>query len=119
MIMKLIFAFTASPVCEPPHRAGWSGKKSGKDLRKQLVGLLSAPMKHPALLAVLFLGCAHQSAPAPAPAPAAPAPLGVEAAGKLHGFLHKLKCGDRQDDRSCKLSPDQERSRTDVVLAGD
>jgi hypothetical protein len=72
-------------------------------------------MKHPALLVVLLFGCAHQ----PAPTPAVPAPLAVAAAGKLHGFLHKLKCGDAQDARSCKLSPDQERSRTDVVLAGD
>jgi len=78
-------------------------------------------MKHPALFVVLTLCCSHQAAapPTPSPAPAAPAPLKVEAAGKLHGFLHKLKCGDPQDARSCKLSPDQERSRTDVVLAGD
>jgi hypothetical protein len=72
-------------------------------------------MKHPALLVVLLLACAHQPPPPPPP----PAPLPVAAAGKLHGFLHKLKCGDLQDARSCKLSPDQERSRTDVVLAGD
>lgn len=70
--------------------------------------------------------CAHQSAPAPAQpsevassASSATAPLGPEAAGKLHGYLVKLKCGDAQDARSCKLSSDQEKSRLDVVLAGD
>ena len=84
-------------------------------------------MKHPVALVALVVplalslaGCAHKAAePAAAPAPAAPAPLPPEAAGKLHGYLHKLECGALQDARSCKLSADQERSRTDVVLAGD
>lgn len=68
-------------------------------------------------------GCAHQqpapSEPAAPAAPPAPAPLELKAAGNLHGYLHKLKCGAPQDARSCKLSPDQERSRLDVVLGGD
>jgi hypothetical protein len=46
-------------------------------------------------------------------------PMGVDAAGALNGYLLKLKCGAAQDARSCKLSSDQERSRLDVVLAGD
>ncbi len=96
-------------------------------------------MKHaltPSLffIASLATACAHQS-PAPAPEAAAPATasaagtasaaattataLPIEAAGKLHGYHVKLKCGAAQDARSCKLSSDQERSRLDVVLAGD
>lgn len=71
----------------------------------------------------LTLGCASQQAgPPPAsatPAAATTAAVGIEAAGKLHGHLHKLKCGALQDARSCKLSPDQERSRMDVVMGGD
>jgi hypothetical protein len=66
------------------------------------------------LLPALFAACAHHNVPAPAPALDAAA-----AAGKLHGFVHKLKCGEAQDARSCKLSADQEKSRLDVVLAGD
>ena len=76
--------------------------------------------------AITTFSCAHKEAPPapapaaePAPAPTAPAPLGPEAAGKLHGYLHKLKCGAAQDKRSCKLSADQESSRLDVTLAGD
>ena len=87
------------------------------------------------LVALSLLGCAHKEAPAPSatdPSSATAsasasasasssgtATLGPEAAGKLHGFLHKLSCGAPQDARSCKLSSDQERSRLDVVLAGD
>lgn len=77
------------------------------------------------LLATTSTSCAHQAAPVMVAPPAgagtataAPA-VGIEAAGKLHGYLHKLKCGEAQDARSCKLSADQERSRLDVVLAGD
>jgi hypothetical protein len=82
-------------------------------------------------LGLVILGtvaCAHAPAqPAnEAAAPAGPAPAstpesagGVAAAGRLHGYLVKLKCGAPQDSRSCKLSSDQERSRLDVVLAGD
>lgn len=75
----------------------------------------------PLVLVSFILACATQAPPPPAaaPTPAAPAPLTAEAAGKLHGHLHKLKCGALQDARSCKLSADQERSRMDVVLAGD
>jgi hypothetical protein len=67
-------------------------------------------------LTVLVAGssssCAHrESAVGAAP--------GIAAAGKLHGYLFRLKCGEAQDARSCKLSPDQERSRLDVVLGGD
>jgi hypothetical protein len=69
------------------------------------------------LLAVALSACAHNQAPVSGPA--APAALGPQAAGKLHGFLHKLSCGQAQDARSCKLAPEQERSRTDVVLGGD
>ena len=76
------------------------------------------------LLATISTSCAHQLPPVMVAPPAgagtataAPA-VGIEAAGKLHGYLHKLKCGDAQDARSCKLSADQERSRLDVVLAG-
>ena len=77
-------------------------------------------MKHTLTLALLIGlcsgACAHKDTAGP-PAPAAP--QGPEAAGKLHGHLHKLKCGEAQDARSCKLSADQERSRLDVVLPGD
>jgi hypothetical protein len=89
-------------------------------------------MKHlPLAVSSLFVafllgGCAHQPAPAPAADPAVAsstsagaAPVGPEAAGKLHGYLFKLQCGALQDSRSCKLSPEQEKSRLDVVLAGD
>jgi hypothetical protein len=62
----------------------------------------------------------------PVPSPTVPAvpgsplgPMGADAAGALNGYLLKLKCGDPQDSRSCKLSSDQERSRLDVVLSGD
>ena len=78
------------------------------------------------LLATAPASCASQSPPPVMVAPPAGAVtatasplLGIEAVGKLHGYLHKLKCGDAQDARSCKLSADQERSRLDVVLAGD
>jgi hypothetical protein len=108
---------------------------------------MKSPLPRSWLLAGLcaLLGCAHRSsqpAAAPAPAaesPAAPSPsspsipspsvpdvpglplgpMGVDAAGALNGYLLKLKCGAAQDARSCKLSSDQERSRLDVVLAGD
>src|SRR5688572_5283284 len=80
------------------------------------------------LVVLCTVACAHAPAPPAneAPAPAGPVPTaapessgGVAAAGKLHGYLVKLKCGAPQDSRSCKLSSDQERSRLDVVLAGD
>ena len=45
-------------------------------------------------------------------------PLSPEAVGKLHGYLHKLMCGDLQDDRSCKLSSDQEQSFLNVIVLG-
>ncbi len=68
-----------------------------------------------------MISCAHGQAPAPATTEHAPAAaaLGPDAAGKLHGYHVKLKCGAAQDKRSCKLSSDQERSRLDVVLGGD
>jgi hypothetical protein len=88
---------------------------------------LVPPLAAAPMIAILLVGaCAHQPAPAPAPEPAAAASpaagagaLGPEAAGKLHGYLFKLSCGELQDSRSCKLSPEQEKSRLDVVLAGD
>jgi hypothetical protein len=77
---------------------------------------------HLVLLIVASVSCAHaQPSPAPAPtgAEVASPTGGPAAAGKLHGYLFRLKCGEAQDARSCKLSPEQERSRLDVVLAGD
>jgi hypothetical protein len=71
------------------------------------------------LLTLSAAACAHTTATVPAGPTLTATPLGPEAAGKLHGFLHKLKCGEAQDARSCKLSPDQERSRLDVVIPGD
>jgi hypothetical protein len=90
--------------------------------------MLTDHLRTPLLAATLIaVACAHATpatpAPDPAPgasaAPAAPAALGPEAAGKLHGYLFKLSCGEAQDARSCKLDPAQERSRLDVTLGGD
>jgi hypothetical protein len=73
---------------------------------------------HLVFLIATAVGCAH------AP-PAPPSPVGAHgsdgpaAAGPLHGYLFRLKCGEAQDARSCKLGPEQEGSRLDVVLAGD
>jgi hypothetical protein len=66
-----------------------------------------------AAVTILFVpSCGHTPS-------AGPGPLPSEAAGKLHGYHVKLKCGAAQDKRSCKLSPEQEKSRLDVTLAGD
>lgn len=85
--------------------------------------------KHPRpfvmLVSLLTVACAHQQPPpaaeasSAASAPPTSGPLDPSAAGRLHRFLHKLACGAPQDARSCKLSSEQERSRLDVVLAGD
>jgi len=74
------------------------------------------------LVVSLSLGCAHKGEAPAAGSESEQAPgsaLGPEALGPLHGYLHKLSCGEAQDERSCKLSADQERSRTDATLAGD
>jgi hypothetical protein len=56
----------------------------------------------------------------PAEIPRAPlGPMGADAVGALHGYMLRLKCGPAQDARSCKLGPEQEKSRLDVVVTGD
>lgn len=45
-------------------------------------------------------------------------PLSPEAVGQLHGYLYKIKCGDPQDKRSCKIHADEEESFMNVIVLG-